>query len=385
MTAHRLVRLDWRQIALAIVVAALGVGIGAQGLIARSSDAAALGERARTALGSGDLPAATAFAQQALRRDPTVVAAVQTLGLAAQAKGDGARASRLLAYADRLTRRDLQTHLWAIERDVARGDVEGALREYDLALRTSAGARDLLYPVLTGAVADPPVAQALLRRFRLRPAWRADFLAYLATDPRVDPAVAVGFLRSAGAGVRAAPEDVATLIARAVNAGDFATAWRAYRLVRRDADRRQVRDPGFAALADAPTAFDWTPSTQGGISAQAIRQDGASRLDVDAEAGTAGRVIEQLQLLPPGRYRLAVDAGPVSGGGGLVWSLACRDGAELARIAMASGPGRRYATPAFAIPASCRVQQLTLAADASTSPDALHAGIRAVSVRPAGR
>jgi tetratricopeptide (TPR) repeat protein len=383
MTARRTVRPDWRRIALAVVVALLGLLVGAQALIARTSDPAALGERAREALGTGDLPAAVAFAQRALRRDPTVVAAVQTLGLAAQAKGDGARAARLLGYADHLSRRDLQTHLWTIEREVARGDVDAALREYDLALRTSIGARELLFPVLTAAIAESPVAQALLRRFRLVPLWRADFLAYLATDARVDPTVAVRFLETARGGVAIAPEYLSVLISRAIDAGDYATAWRAYRLVRRDADPRQVRDPGFARLADAPSAFDWTPASQGGIAAQAVRQDGASRLEIDAEPGTAGRVIEQLQLLPPGRYRLAVDAGSVSEGGGLVWALDCRDGPNLARIAMPSAPARRYATAPFTISASCRVQHLTLTVDASTSPSALHAEIGRVTVAPA--
>lgn len=374
------------RIGLAIGVAATGLWIGAQALGAGASDAAALGARSREVLGTGDLPAATALARHALRRDPTVVAAVQTLGLAAQARGDRARADRLLAYADRLSRRDLQTHLWAIERDVARGDTDAALREYDLALRTSPAARDLLFPVLGGAVADPAIAHAFLRRLAAAPAWRGDFLFFMATERRVLPAQAVRFLASARAvGASAAPGDVATLAARAVIAGDFATAWGAYRLIRPGADVRRVRDPGFAALSESPAPFDWNPSTDGGIVARSATEAGRGGLEVEAEPGTAGIVVDQMQMLPAGRYRLEVDAGAVSDGGELVWSLACRNGPELARIALPGGPARRYAAPAFAVPDTCRVQQLGLAADASASGDALRGEIRRVVLGPATR
>ena len=242
--------------------------------------------------------------------------------------------------------RDLQTHLWAIERDVARADTDAALREYDLALRTSPSARDLLFPVLAAAVAEPTVARTLLRRLAAGPAWRSDFLSYMATEPRVAPAQGARFLVEARAGgAVAAPAEVATLAARALDAGDLDTAWRAYRLVRPDADVRLVRDPTFAALSDTPAVFDWTPSNEGGIVARSVVQDGVSRLEFEAEPGTAGAAIEQLERLSPGRYRLTVDAGPLSDGGEMAWTLSCRGGSELARIALSGGAASRSSRP----------------------------------------
>lgn len=78
------------------------------------------------------------LARLALRQDPTAVAALATLGLNAQIRGDTNSARRYFAYSDKLSRRSLTTRLWAIEDAVARDDIPAALRNYDVALRTSA-------------------------------------------------------------------------------------------------------------------------------------------------------------------------------------------------------------------------------------------------------
>ena len=49
------------------------------------------------------------IARQALVQDPTAVAAVATLGINAQLRGDTGPARRIFAYANQLSRRDLRT------------------------------------------------------------------------------------------------------------------------------------------------------------------------------------------------------------------------------------------------------------------------------------
>ena len=100
---------------------------------------------------------ATRLAWLALRQDPTAVRAAITLGLSAQLGGEINGARRLFAYAQALSRRELQTQLWAIEDAVSRDDITGALRQYDIALRTSRKAPDLLFPVLASANPRKPV------------------------------------------------------------------------------------------------------------------------------------------------------------------------------------------------------------------------------------
>ena len=74
-----------------------------------------------------DRARAVAAAHEALRHDPTAVEAVATLGLDAMLRGDEPKADRLLAYSQRMSRRDLRTQLTAIELAVARDDIAGAL------------------------------------------------------------------------------------------------------------------------------------------------------------------------------------------------------------------------------------------------------------------
>ncbi|RYD24497.1 MAG: hypothetical protein EOP89_11300, partial [Lysobacteraceae bacterium] len=110
------------------------------------------------------------LAQRALRQDPMVVPAVITLGLMAQLDGNILQARRLFRFSDRLTRRDQQAHLWAIQDEVEQGDIPAALRRYDLALRTSRTAPDLLFPVLASASAEPEVMTELVKTLAARPA-----------------------------------------------------------------------------------------------------------------------------------------------------------------------------------------------------------------------
>ena len=381
-------------LALALGVAALGGWVGAQTLgmqLAATNLASAtrlnggsaqvLAARAAGLVEAGQLRAALAPAREALRRDPTAVAAVQAIGLNAQAAGDGAGADRALAFAERLSRRDLQTHLWAIERHVARGDTAAALREYDLALRASAPASDLLFPILGAAITDRAIAGGLAGRLTGAPIWRDAFLSFLARDPRIAPSTAVGFLEAARARrVRAPAADLAVLVNRSLDVRDPRIAWRAYMLENPSADAHRVRDPGFAAVSQDPTAFDWTLADEGGISAQG----GTSGLTVAAGSGTAGSVAQQSQLLPPGSYRPVIVASR-SNGGSLTVSLDCSNGAELARVAVPGGATRRVVGPPVLISPGCPMQVLRLAVDASDAAEGLDATIRRVELLPIAR
>lgn len=119
---------------------------------------------ARSLSGVDARPADRALAdrlgRKALRQDPTAVVAVSTLGFDAQLRGQTAEAQRLFGYAEALSRRDLQTQVWAIENSVAQGDVAAALHHYDIALRTSPDAQAVLFPILASAISTQPVRAA---------------------------------------------------------------------------------------------------------------------------------------------------------------------------------------------------------------------------------
>src|SRR5690606_1446045 len=109
-----------------------------------------------------DSPAVT-LAREALRQDPTSVDALAVLGLQAELKNDAAQARKVFGYSRELSRRELRAQIWAIEESVRRGDIAEALHHYDMALRTSVRAQELLFPILAAALEEPSIRSALLQ------------------------------------------------------------------------------------------------------------------------------------------------------------------------------------------------------------------------------
>lgn len=317
-----------------------------------------------------DRARADRMARLALRQDPTAVVAVSTLGLSAQIGGDTAAARRLFAYAHNLSRRDLQTQLWMIEDAVGRNDIPGALRQYDIALRTMPGLGEMLFPVLTSAISDPAIRVGLVATLSRRPSWSADFISHLVQAPvvpRDTAALLLGVHRGGGAVSSTAQ---AKVIGALITAGNVQAGWDYYAAMHPGADPRRSRDPRFANVPDVPSPFDWAATGDGGVNAVLER----GLLDFSAPASVGGPVVQQLQLLPPGRYQLighsegidqVDDARPY-------WVLTCQEGRELGRVAM---PNSITAKGAFAgifdVPADCPVQVLMLVARPSDSMDGL--------------
>ncbi len=307
---------------------------------------------------------AVRLAKRALLQDPTAVPAVTTLGLVAQLRGQEGTARRLFAYAQSLSRRDFQTQLWSIEDAVRRGDIAQALRHYDIALRTTRSAPDLLFPVLTSAIVDAAVRNSLARTLATRPTWADGFLGYLIANGKDWRAIAdlTGRMRLMNASV---PADVeAATINGLVSSGLFADAWRRYVVLRPGAKRRYSRDPQFRLQNTSPSSFDWvavndgsvTTSIEGGI------------VDFSAPATVGGSVIRQVQMAPPGDYLLNGHASGIDQqlSARPYWTLTCQDGREVGRVVMpSSGSAGGSFSGKLRVPANCPVQTLTLIARAS--------------------
>lgn len=328
------------------------------------------------------------LARLALRQDPTAVSAVSTLALNAQVRGDTAVARRLFVYAEHLSRRDLQTQLWGIEDAVGRGDVAGALRHYDIALRTSRDAAELLFPVLLTATSQPEVRAALARTLAAKPIWGAGFLAYAAgnsSDPR---AIANLFLNLERVGFQVAEDDKATLISVLVDRAMPGSAWAYYAANKPGADRRWSRDPRFTARLAAPTIFDWRPVNDAGTSASIQQDDRGGRFDFAAPASVGGPLLQQLQIMPPGEYRLAgrsinVDESPETRP---YWTLICSDGRELGRVDVPNSKEANGAfTGRFTVPPNCPTQMLSLIARPSYAVGGLSGQIEFVRLSPESR
>lgn len=325
-------------------------------------------------------------ARRALTLDPTVTSAVGALGLLAQLQGNSAVARRDFAYAERLSRRDLSTQLWLIEDAVERGEVSTALHHYDVALRSQNGAGDILFPVLVKASNRPAITDALVRTLRGRPSWSAAFLSYLGDNSEDQVGTARFFAKLGAAHVAVPAAAQSTIIGKLVAAGRFDAAWDYYATLRGSIDRRRSRDPRFAASIKHPAPFDWLVTTDPAFSVVILGGGTQGSLVFAAPPSVGGELARQLQLLPPGQYRLEghsaqIDEAPQERP---FWSLRCAgDGRDLLRLVMpnsSEGGGRFIAN--FTVPADCSAQLLTLNARGSSRAAGLNGEIDYLLIAP---
>ncbi len=325
------------------------------------------------------------LARAALRQDPTAVEALNVLAAQAQLRGDTQRTRDLFGYSLTLSRRELISRLWAIEEAVSRGDIRGALKNYDFALKISNYAPTILYPILAAALSEPRVRTELIPIMLARPNWGPEFTDYL-SRAAVNPKGTAAFypmLQKAGLPVSALQNGraVDTLSAQ----GFDQDAWDYYTYLHPKADRRRSRDADFSSSSDNPTVFDWLPLNEGGLSASIVgssSNDGA--LVYSIAPASSGKLIQQRQLLPPGRYILSGNAQGVAGQDRErpYFSVVCDDGRELVQAPLPQ-KGQNAFRATFAVSSDCPTQYLTLIARQTDSQNGVQGTVGSALISPA--
>lgn len=355
-----------------------------------------LGDGRVTALQAQALSGATAsladrakadeLARIALRQDPTAVVAVSALGTNAFVRKDVARARQLFAFSERLSRRDLQTQLWALEDAVGRGDIPGALRHYDIALRVSNTTAELLFPILEQAIDDSSVRKELVRLLAARPPWGAGFVEHAAAtgvNPRATSDLIAELRR---VNVPVAPGPVKDVVNVLVSRGFAEDAWSLYAATHPGSARNRSRDSQFSASLSSPSAFDWTVSDGEGIIATIQSGAQGGLLDFMLPASAAGAIVSQTQLLPPGTYKLVGRSVGIEQQAESLpyWSLTCKGGRELGRISVPNSAqnGGQFGGD-FIVPVDCPVQVLSLTARPSDAAAGGGGQISYLSLSPA--
>jgi hypothetical protein len=314
---------------------------------------------------------ADAMANRALQQEPTAVAAAATLGINADGRGDKVAARRYFTYAQKLSRRDLRTQLFMIEDAVERNDIPGAVQQYDIALRVKPSLGEMLYPVLASASEDPVIRREMVKTLSGKPLWGESFIYFVANYGKNPEAAAALFLDLRHAGVAipggAQSDVIDTLMAR----GQTNEAWSYYTAIRPGADRRRSRDSRFAATLEAPSQLDWTPVNDGLGLTTSIQ---GGMFEFAAPASVGGPMLQQLQLLPPGIYRLRGHSIGIDQAVGSLpyWTLRCQNGRDLGQVEV---PNSRVANGnfigTFRVPADCPIQTLVLIARASDAVSGL--------------
>lgn len=322
------------------------------------------------------------FGRLALKQDPTAVEALAALGLNSALRDRTDDARKFFGYAQRLSRRNAATQLWAIEDAVARGDIAGALRHYDITLRVRPGLGEVLYPVLTAASAEPAIRLHLTRTLAAKAPWSDSFVDFASGNGKNPEAIASLFRDLRLAHVNIPQSSWSTVINALVASADPGKAWSHYASIRPGAQRFLSRDPHFAANLQTPSALDWVAVNNEGLTSTI----GPGLLDFAAPASVGGPVVQQVQLLPPGIYSLQGQSEGVEQEPDALpyWTLACRGGKELGRVDVpnSADAGGRF-TGLLRVPAYCPVQALTLMARPSQAVAGLSGRITRVELRPA--
>lgn len=332
-----------------------------------------------------DRARAVRVAQAALRHDPTAIEAVSTLGFDALIRGDQASAKRLFTYSQVLSRRDLRTQLWAIEDAVARGDIDGALKHYDIALRTKRNAPELLFPVLAGALTDRAVRMELIDTLARRPLWAESFVDYAALNSSEPQATAALFRGLQRARFPVSQRASNTLINALIAARQFNDAWSYYSIIREGVEKHKSRDPRFAWTLESPSPFDWTPANSMGISTAIQSADEGGVFDFAASSSTGGLLLQQLQMLPAGEYVLQGHSAGIDqpSDSRPYWALSCRGGKEIGRLILPnSSEGGGHFTGRFTVPTDCPAQVLAFVARSSNEIVGVAGQINEVLLRP---
>jgi hypothetical protein len=321
---------------------------------------------AAAALKNPRSPKARALVRGALARDATEVPAIELRALDLALSGKTTEARRLFELSNELSRRSLPTRLWLIQDSVDHGDVAGALRNFDIALRTTTDAQPILFPVLAKASADATLTMPLARTLDRKSDWRLTFLEWVLTNGgQVDGIAKVVAQMNdrrfiVGNGIDQ------QLIERLAADGQFGAANLLNRRFGHPAEG--VADSNFANPS-AHYPFGWGLVSDGMLTAERAISGSTSMLKYSAAPARSGQVAAQLLMLQPGRYALKTRTAAQAQGAAPYWNVTCagEDGAQLAELDQPLDAGAQART-GFTVPAGCTAQWLTLRI--RPSPDA---------------
>ena len=389
-------RFTWRRVAIvgvgAAVLAGLTLSVGLSAIAAGRSPRTAIqmnpwnseglantGMQRIEAGKKAGFVEARRLSEQAVLLNPVSAAGVRNLAYLAEIERDYGLSTQLSAHAERLSRRDALTQILLIEQRVRAGDVTGALKHYDIALKTSAMAHALLMPILVSSIDNADMRAPVARLLAARPVWRVNFIRAVQSDPALHVAAVDLSLRLDSLRSPLSREERDSLGGALVAAGRFDVAAALYH---RRSKPELVRFSSFNGPEDE-SPFNWRLSSNYDFGADRAR-DG---LAIISQGDRGGEVARQLLLLRPGRYNLssAADGNPPPPGGTPYWQVSCAQGGAVAgTVDLKPTKGARESVGTFTVPASCSAQWLSLAIRPISRSIAYEARVLRVAIRPIG-
>lgn len=296
-------------------------------------------------------------------------------GALAQTRGDELLAERLFIAARSRDPRSPAARYFLAERYLRTGRVAPALAEIAALSRLLPDMKAQFAPAIAAFAQMPGTIPQLRRFFRTSPELEAPVLATLAGDNRK-----AGLILALWGDRRPAPDAVppewqARLIDSQVAAGQFERAFSTWaRLAGVRPAPSSLFNPGFRTTA-APPPFNWKLDVSGAV----VEPAPGGGIEVIYYGRKDTALAEQLLLLEPGRYQLAmIVSGPLGQGGEIAWTVSCLPRTEPVFRLPVDRKGRLAA--GFAVPAGCPAQRLALVATAGEFPQSQEFAIRGLSL-----
>ncbi len=329
---------------------------------------AAKAERSLASLKNGQQGGAVeAAAKQALVAQAVNPQALRIAGLARELKQDRAGANSRITLASRLSRRELGTQLWLIERGAEQNNLAQTLRHYDSALRTNAAISQMLYPILAQALPDASIRTALVPYVKADPPWIRDFLIHSVYNEVNLTSVSELLLQAGGLGDRGRYKDLKqALLDALVKKGDFREAQRFAAFARPESRPASV-STAFVPKTIDPNAnpFAWRTFDSAEVSSGFVPSSDEGRLHLQAWVENSSRQLaaSKLLVLGPGRYQIEAKAVKASAADGdALWELYCFVGPQKNlkfRYSLMPAAGTTQ-TALFEIGRDCAYQSLDL-------------------------
>ena len=329
-------------------------------------------EKARAALGKAPL-----------EEEPFVLAATDAL-----VRNDSKSALQLLLEARRRDPRSRITRLLLLDRFLRAQRIGEATGEMTALAGLLPRASELLVAELARLAQNRQTTAALEKALQANPSFRDYLLSHLAAK-NADPDLILRLARNVPAPADAAgvPAWQGQLVASVAERGDVARAyqlWRTFSAPRAPERKAGIYDGGFQGLpGSGPFNWQFPPSPAG-----VAERTAANALQIDYYGRADTELGNQLLILTPGRYRLAVRAeGDAEGEGSrLSWSVDCQPSkARLADLPLAKlNYSPRLVSANFTVPAAgCSAQWLRLRGTAGEFPKAQNVTISAIQIQPA--
>ena len=282
-----------------------------------------------------------------------------------------------------MTKRDLATHLWLINDYGRTGNLKGLLHHYDLALRTSTKAPDLLLPQLALALQVPGAVDVLTPVMAGQPPWAPQFwrTAYItsATLPQAAELRLALFEQDISV-----PHDVdRRLILSLARDRKWDEAANLYRRLTGDKGLAldQIRDADLSRDPNLPP-IEWNFPSSGRQSGQIDL--GTRRMILSGGPSSSGVAAMRIVTLEPGRYELELErAEPETRTSPrLAVEIACVDSKPQRRIARFQGKDNTI-KGSFETDASCRYYSVQIRLRTPSNSNSGQLIVEKVSLHPA--